>query len=162
MIDTTNGWQFLNIPTPFLDELKTESILTPYELTHNGLVRAKANTALNEKICDFFELGLDVGFYKTPPGWFYKFHRDNSRNCAFNQLLVDNEPEFINMMIFGKTPINIPYSTDKLCLINTGMPHNVINQSTDKTRILLNIGVNKFRKYSDIVQHLKRRGLIDS
>lgn len=162
MTNTSIGWQFLNISVPFYEELKADSIVSPYGLTFNQLIRAKANKQLREKICDFFSLNLDVGFYKTPPGWGYKFHCDDTRNCAFNQLLVDNEPGFINMMAFGSSLIDIPYSTDKLCLINTGMPHNVINRSIDKTRILLNLGVNEFVPYADIVKHLKLRGLIDS
>jgi hypothetical protein len=160
MIDTTLGWTFLKYPIPFLDELYAASRSSDYIITRNGLFRAKADPALEKKICDFYELPLDVGFYKAPPGWSYKLHADNTRNCAFNQLLCDNNPGYISKMRFGSTELDIPYSSDQCCVINTALMHNISNTTTDSTRYLLNIGVKEFITYESVITHLKSKGMV--
>lgn len=160
MIDTTIGWTFLIYPVPFFDELYAMSRVVNYSITPNGLIRAKAEADLEEKISDFYELPLDVGFYKSPPGWSYGFHIDRPRNCAFNQLLCNPNSGYISKMKFGKIALDIPYSADRCCVINTALMHNIRNTTTDSTRILLNIGVKEFITYETVVTHLKNKGLM--
>lgn len=160
IIDTTAGWTFLKYPVPFLDELYAMSRSVDYSTTRNGLIRAKADSNLEEKISNFYKLPLDVGFYKSPPGWRYRFHSDNTRNCAFNQLLCNANLGYISKMKFGEIELDIPYSSDRCCVINTALMHNISNTTTDSTRILLNIGVKKFITYEAVVTHLKNKGLI--
>jgi hypothetical protein len=55
---------------------------------------------------------------------------------------------------------NIPYRTDRLCLINTAELHNVQNNTTDTTRYLLNITIKNFITFEVIENHLRNNGFI--
>jgi hypothetical protein len=157
MIDS---WIFLNSFTPFIDKIYKLSRLINYNVTSNKLIRGIVPLELQQKICQFYDLDLDVGIYKTPPGWKYKFHKDNTRNCAFNQLLCEPNLNYVNQMMVNEKIENIPYDTDRLCLINTAKFHNVQNNTTDTTRYLLNMGVNHFITFEVVENHLKDRGFI--
>jgi phosphatidylserine decarboxylase len=155
-----NSWIFLNQPTPFIDELYSLARTIEYNITPNGLIRSTVPADIEQKICKFYNLDLEVGIYKTPPGWQYKFHRDNTRNCALNQLLCDPNDNYVNQMLVNGELKNIPYKTDRLCLINTSELHNVQNNTTDNIRYLLNITIKNFIKFEIIENHLRNNGFI--
>ena len=155
-----NGWVLLNESPACLTELKEIADSLNYKTTFNQLFRATVPKELILKICDYYDLELEVGIYKTPPEWKYKFHTDNTRNCAINQLLTEHRPEYIGRMIIDDIEYDIPYSTDVPCLINTALPHNVQNNSTTHTRYLLNIHVCNFVTFDTIRTHLINKGLI--
>lgn len=155
-----NGWALLNESPECISELKEICSSLNYETTFNRLFRASAPKDLNTKICDYYDLDLHVGIYKTPPGWRYKFHKDNTRNCAINQLLTEQRPEYIGQMIIDEVTYDIPYSIDVPCLINTALPHNVQNNSIAHTRYLLNIHVYNFITFDVVKTHLINKGLI--
>ena len=154
------GWELLNEPSVCLNELKEICNFLDYKTTFNSLFRANVPNDLNLRICDYYDLDLHVGIYKTPPKCEYKFHTDNTRNCAINQLLTEQQPEYIGRMIIDNIEYDIPYSTDVPCLINTALPHNVQNNSTIHTRYLLNIHVCNFVTFDTIRTHLINKGLI--
>jgi hypothetical protein len=156
-----DAWAFLNSPTPFVDELYNLARLIEYRVTPNGLIRGNIPLELEKKIADFYDLDIGVGIYKTPPRWRYQFHCDNTRNCALNQLLCDPNPLYINQMVVNGNLENIPYTTSRLCLINTSKPHNIQNNTDNATRYLLNISVNNFVTYKIIESHLRDKGFID-
>jgi len=155
-----NGWALLKESPEGIDELREIYSSLDYKQTFNSLFRATVPKELNLKVCDYYDLDLQVGIYKTPPEWEYKFHKDNTRNCAINQLLAEQRPEYIGRMIIDNTEYDIPYSTDTPCLINTALLHNVQNKSTIHTRYLLNIHVNHFITFDTIKAHLLNKGLI--
>ena len=154
------GWELLNESPICLSELKEICNFLDYKTTFNSLFRANVPNDLNLRICDYYDLDLQVGIYKTPPEWEYKFHTDNTRNCAINQLLTEQQPEYIGRMIIDNIEYDIPYSTDVPCLINTALPHNVQNKSTSHTRYLLNIHVCNFVTFDTVRTHLINKGLI--
>ena len=155
-----NSWIFLNQPTPFIDDLYNLARNIEYYVTPNGLIRRTVPSDIEQKICKFYNLDLEVGIYKTPPGWQYKFHRDNTRNCALNQLLCEPNDNYVNQMLINGELKNIPYQTDRLCLINTAELHNVQNNTLDTTRYLLNITIKNFIKFESIERHLRDNGFI--
>lgn len=155
-----NGWALLNESPACFTELKKIAGSLNYKTTFNQLFRATVPKELTLRICDYYDLELEVGIYKTPPEWKYKFHTDNTRNCAINQLLTEQRPEYIGRMIIDDIEYDIPYSTDVPCLINTALPHNVQNNSTIHTRYLLNIHVCNFVTFDTIRTHLINKGLI--
>lgn len=159
-IDTSQGWVPFIKPILFFDELYKLSRTLPYTVTKNGLIRARISPNLEKQMCDFYDLPLDVGFYQTPPGWSYPFHADNTRYCAFNQLLCEPNPAYICKMKFSEAILDIPYSYTTAYAINTGMEHNVSNTTTDSTRYLLNIGVDEFIPFDTVINHLKNKGLV--
>jgi hypothetical protein len=155
-----NGWALLNESPVCIDELKKICSSLNYETTFNRLFRAGVPKDLNTRICDYYDLDLHVGIYKTPPGWRYKFHTDNTRNCAINQLLTEQISEYTGQMIIDGVTHDIPYSMDVPCLINTALPHNVQNNSIAYTRYLLNIHVYNFITFDIVKTHLINKGLI--
>jgi hypothetical protein len=155
-----NGWVLLNEAPICLTEIKEIYGSLNYRKTFNGLFRASVPKELNLRICDYYDLELEVGIYKTPPEWKYMFHSDNTRNCAINQLLTEQRPEYIGKMILNNIEYDIPYSTDVPCLINTALPHNVQNNSTIHTRYLLNIHICNFVTFDAVKKHLISKELI--
>ena len=154
------GWLTLNFNFPYTEELYVDSRLVEYQLTVNKLWRAIASTNVHQKICEFFDLDLDVGYYKTPPGWSYRYHQDNTRKCAFNQLLCDPNTAYTAKIFVAGKVLVIPYKNDKLTLIDTSLYHNVRNNSINDTRYLLNIGVNNFKSFEDTIEHLLIKRII--
>ena len=155
-----SGWVLLNESSVCFTELKEICNFLNYKTTFNSLFRANVPIEINRKICEYYDLDLQVGVYKTPPGWEYKFHTDNTRNCAINQLLTEQRPEYVGKMIIDDVEYDIPYSMDVPCLINTALPHNVQNNSTSHIRYLLNIHVCNFTTFDITKTHLINKGLI--
>lgn len=159
-IDTSSGWVFLKNPIPEIDTFKYLCPTLNYKKTDNGLIRFKFSHDLDKILSEYFDLSLDVGVYLTYPGWSYPYHCDNTRNCAFNQLLCTPDTGFISKMKFDEIEIDIPYSDNFCCLINVANPHNIRNATKNKMRYLLNIGVEGFLSFETVVRHLKQRKMI--
>ena len=117
---STNGFSILKIPDNFLD---TDLLRTKFKFYGNCIV------------------------FKMQPNTFYRFHIDESRQCAINLVLsgfdsncyygeqTDNEEVIENVS-------ELKYELDRYYLLNTRRKHAVRNGNN--VRYLLSIGFNNY------------------
>jgi hypothetical protein len=84
----------------------------------------------------------DAGFFKNDPGWNYIIHKDSKRFAAVNMLMVENSNNFHAFVYDNKFKNKeiIPYTRNKLVLLNTKQYHSVSNKSEHEVRYVLSLG----------------------
>ena len=102
------------------------------------------------------EFQADPVILRMDPMIFYRFHTDAFRQCTVNMLLEGSDSE-----CYYGTPskheelmklTELVYETKKLYLLNTQLPHAVLNKS--QPRYLFSIGINRPYSYAQVKQYI--------
>ena len=99
----------------------------------------------------FLEFSTKPVIIKLPPNCWYAFHTDAHRSCALNMLISGG----VSHTVFSdcisaqrQTAVELVYSTDTIFLINTQMPHAILN--LDKPRYMLSVGFRPPNTFNSI------------
>ena len=137
---TDNTW--VSKKSKFEKYLKELDKAIWYNSKH-GQCRADISEGLRALIQNVMPFKIDdAGFFKNEPGWSYTIHRDSKRFAAVNMLMVENSNNF-HVFVYDSKFKNkeiIPYTRNKLVLLNTTKFHSVSNKSHNKVRYLMSLG----------------------
>jgi hypothetical protein len=133
----------IDLEFKFIDKLYEELNNASWYISKHGQCRADISKELKDLIQDIMPFKIaDAGFFKNEPGWKYGVHKDSKRFAAVNMLMVENSNSF-HALIYDNTLKNkeiIPYTQNKLLLLNTKQFHSVSNKSQFEVRYVLSLG----------------------
>jgi len=138
-----NFFYHIDLEFKFIDKLYEELNESKWYTSKHGQCRAEISKELRYLIQDVMPFTIaDAGFFKNDPGWTYRIHKDRDRLAAVNMLMVENSNNF-HAVVYDDTFKNkeiIPYTRNKLVLLNTKQFHGVSNKSQYEVRYLLSLG----------------------
>ena len=127
----------------FIDEIYKELNTAVWYTSKHGQCRADISEDLRVLIQNVMPFKMDdAGFFKNEPGWKYRIHKDSKRFAAVNMLMVENSNSF-GAYVYNNNLKNkeiIPYTRNKLLLLNTKKFHSVSNECQHEVRYLLSLG----------------------
>jgi hypothetical protein len=134
---------YIDLEFKFIDKLYEELNKASWYTSKHGQCRADISKELKDVIQDIMPFKIaDAGFFKNKPGWNYRIHRDGERLAAINMLMVENSNSFHALIYDNKLKNKeiIPYTQNKLLLLNTQQFHSVSNDSQHEVRYVLSLG----------------------
>ena len=133
----------IDLEFKFIDQLYKELNTANWYTSKFGQCRSDISKELKSLIQDVMPFKIDdAGFFKNDPGWNYVIHKDGKRFAAVNMLMVENSNNF-HVLIYDNKFKNkeiIPYTQNKLILLNTKQYHSVSNKSKHEVRYVLSLG----------------------
>lgn len=144
MIENLEDFFYLiDLEFKFIDNLYKELSGASWYTSRLGQCRSDISKELRCLIQDVMPFKIsDAGFFKNDPGWEYRIHKDSERLAAVNMLMVENSNNFYAVVYNNnlKNKEIIPYTRNKLVLLNTKQFHSVSNKSQSEVRYLLSLG----------------------
>jgi len=102
------------------------------------------------------EFKADPVLLKMPPWIFYRFHIDALRQCTVNMLLEGRDSNCYYGAPTDEEELmkleELVYEEKKLYLLNTQVPHAVLNRS--QPRYLFSLGFNRPTSYEQVEQYI--------
>ena len=133
----------IDLEFTFIDDIYKELNEAKWYTSKYGQCRSDISKELVCLIQDVMPFKIDdAGFFKNDPGWNYRIHKDSKRLAAVNMLMVENSNNFCAVVYADnfKNKEIIPYTRNKLILLNTEKFHSVLNKSQSEVRYLLSLG----------------------
>jgi hypothetical protein len=133
----------IDLEFKFIDQIYNELNTAKWYTSKLGQCRSDISAELKSLIQDVMPFKIDdAGFFKNEPGWNYIIHKDSKRFAAVNMLMVENSNNF-HVFVYDNKFKNkeiIPYTRNKLVLLNTKQYHSVSNKSEHEVRYVLSLG----------------------
>lgn len=151
-------------PNHLLETMYREaSCAENYYLSPVGVSRCDVSTFLREELSKIINVPFnDCGFLKTAPLQTYPIHVDKFRIAAINMPLFEDTPGFKSFILRldEKKLETINYRLNYFTMLNVTTPHGVINENTERERIMLSIGF-KNNSYDSLLKMHHRMELIN-
>ncbi len=152
---------FLNYtPSHLLETMyKEASCVNNYYLSPVGVSRCDVSPFLREELSKIINVPFnDCGFLKTMPLQNYPIHIDKFRITAINMPLFEDTPGFksFTLRLDEKKLESINYRLNYFTMLNVTKPHGVINENTERERIMLSIGFKNISYDSLLKMHNKQ------
>jgi hypothetical protein len=156
---------FLNYtPMHLLETMYREaSIADNYYLSPVNVLRCDASTYLRGELSKIINAPFTCcGFLKTNPLQTYPIHVDKFRIAAINMPLFEDTPGFksFTLRLDEKKLEPINYRLNYFTMLNVTKPHGVINENTERERIMLSIGF-KNNSYDSLLKMHNKQELIN-